>query len=96
MKTGKSFAIKREEPGMAHEMTMTAMMPTFSLSAKDFPPLVNWKIGEKYKLEIEVENMEMSKNEYMEKQPITSRLKIVKITEEEVSEDESMAKKGRY
>lgn len=76
--------------------SMPSMPPTFNLSEKDFPAIKGWKVGEKYKLEIVVENIGMNKDEYMDKQPISTRLKVLKLTEELKDNDELKAKKGHY
>lgn len=76
--------------------SMPSMPPTFNLSEKDFPAIKGWKVGEKYKLEIVVENIGMNKDEYMDKQLISTRLKVLKLTEELKDNDELKAKKGHY
>ena len=80
--------------GMA-DMPMDMNAPTFTLSEKDFPATKGWTVGKKYSLSIEVENVGMNKNEYMEKSPITTRLKIVSMAEDDVDETEMASKMGR-
>lgn len=41
-------------------------LPSFSVDEKDLPAIKNWKIGEKYTIEIEVEMTEIGKREYGE------------------------------
>jgi len=90
---GKTVVFKDKQPLMD---SPSPMPPIFSLSEKDFPAIKGWKVGEKYKLEIEVENIGMEKDQWMEKQPISTRLKIIKLTEELEDNDELKAKKGRF
>lgn len=39
-------------------------LPTLHLNEKNLPAIKNWKIGEKYKLELEVELTSLSKDTY--------------------------------
>jgi hypothetical protein len=64
--------------------------PTFSLDEKDLPELKSWKVGEKYMLEMEVEMVSASKNEFG-RSVHQARFKITKIGVEE----EDPGKKGR-
>lgn len=76
--------------------TIPRMLPSFFLTDKDLPAIRNWQVGKRYKLEIEVEQVSMSKDEYG-KSPLTARLKIHKIgTKELLSEEEKKARKGIY
>ena len=70
------------------------MLPSFSLTAKDLPEIKNWSVGKKYKLEIEVEQVSMAKDEYMQDQPLTARFRILKIKSETEDEETKKAKKG--
>lgn len=81
------------------EMPMTdmasKMLPSFSLTAKDLPAIRNWQVGKKYKLEIEVEQVSLSKDEYSKS--VEARFKIHKVGEKELmSEEEKQAKLGHY
>lgn len=67
--------------------------PSFSLSEKDLPEIKDWKIGQKYMLEMEVEMVSASKNEYG-RSLHQSRFKIIKIGTEEEDEATMMGKKG--
>lgn len=73
-------------------------LPSFSLTEKQFPPLKDWKVGKKYKMEIEVEQVSMSKNEYADRdEPLTARFKIHKVGEEEMyTEEEKKGRMGHY
>lgn len=71
------------------------MLPSFSLTVKDLPEIKNWSVGKKYKLEIEVEQTSMAKEEYMQDQPLTARFRITKIKSgQNDSEDVKRGKKG--
>ncbi len=72
------------------------MLPSFSLTEKDLPAIKNWRVGKKYKLEIEVEQVAMSKDEYG-KSPMEARFKIHKVGEKEMmNEEEKQGRKGYY
>lgn len=75
-------------------MDMSHMLPSFSLTVKDLPEIKNWKVGNKYKLEIEVEQTSMAKEEYMQDQPLTARFRITKIKANEEDEETKRGKKG--
>ncbi len=75
-----------QETTMSPDMPMR-MLPSFSVTEKDLPEIKEWKVGKKYKLEIEVEMVSMSKNEYG-KSPMEARLKIHKIGEKEIYTEE--------
>ena len=69
---------------MASAPVMSKMMPTVSLDAEDLPEIKDWRVGEKYKLELEVEQVSASKDDYMmegdKKHPMTARFRIIKVT----------------
>jgi hypothetical protein len=71
-------------------------LPSFSLTEKELPEIKDWKVGEKYTLMMEVEQVSASKDEYS-KGPLTARFKICKIGEKEMlTEAEKEGRKGRY
>ena len=72
----------------------TMMLPSFSLNEKDLPAIKNWQVGRKYKLEIEVEQVSMSKDEYQTGKPIEANFRIHKVKDTTASEEEMKAKKG--
>lgn len=74
---------------------MSYMLPTFNLTEKDLPEIKEWKVGKKYKLEIEVEQIAVSKNEYG-KSPMTARFRIHKVGEKELLSDEEKAGRKGY
>jgi hypothetical protein len=74
--------------------SLSRSLPTFSVTSKDLPEIKNWSVGHKYKLEIEVEQTEMAKAEYMEGEPLTARFRILKIKNTSESEEVRKAKKG--
>lgn len=81
--------------GLDHQ-TEDAMLPSFSVTEKDLPAIKDWKIGGKYKLEIEVEQVDISKSEYGDSK-LRSRLKIHKIGEKALmSEKEKQGRMGYY
>ena len=59
------------------------MMPTLSLDASDLPEINGWKVGGKYKLAVEVEQVSVSKDDMMvegeKKQPLHARFRIIKV-----------------
>lgn len=70
------------------------MLPSFSLTSKDLPEIKNWSVGHKYKFEIEVEQTEMAKDEYMKDGPLTARFRILKIKNKSDSEEVKKGKMG--
>lgn len=70
------------------------MLPSFSLSEKDLPEVKEWHVGKRYKLEIEVEQMSINKDEYMIGAPISARFKIHKIKSLSDDKETQKAKKG--
>ncbi len=71
-------------------------LPSFSLTDKDFPEIKNWKVGKKYMIEMEVEQVASSKDEFG-KSPLTARFKIHKIGKKEMmSEKEKKGRMGHY
>lgn len=82
---------------MDHPMEMARMLPSFSLSAKDLPEIKSWKVGKKYKLEMEVEMVSLNKDEYGKMSSMDARFKIHKIGEKEtMSDEEKEARMGHY
>ena len=72
------------------------MLPSFSLTEKDLPEMKDWQVGKKYKLQMEVEMVASSKNEYGNSQ-MSGRFKIHKIGEKEImSEKEKQGRMGHY
>lgn len=71
------------------------MLPTFSLTEKDLPAIKDWKVGKKYKLEIEVEQISVSKNEYG-RSPMTARFRIHKVGEKDLMTDEEKSGRKGY
>lgn len=74
--------------------------PSFSLVETDFPEIRDWTVGESQELELEVEVVSISKNEYG-KTPMTARLRVIRggMADKEGAEDAetpetTMAKKG--
>lgn len=88
---GKRMKILRATKGHLTETPMSTL-PSFNLDAKDLPAIKNWKVGSRYKLGIEVEQVSMSKDEYREGQ-ITSRFRIRKL--KDLSHSSHKEKKGR-
>jgi hypothetical protein len=74
------------------EMMIGSSLPSFSLSQDQIPEAKSWDVGKKYKLEIEVEMVGTSKDEYMKNSPINHRFKITGVAVEE--EDDNDSKKG--
>ena len=76
--------------------SMDRMLPSFSLTADDLPEIKNWSVGKKYKLEMEVEQVSMAKEEYMHNQPLTARFRITKIKSTSTDSDETLRGKKGY
>ena len=76
-----------------HEnIEMADYLPEFSVDEKKLPEAKNWKIGKKYKMEVEVEMVGSHKEEYSKEKEIKHRFKITKIG---VDDDEKMvARRG--
>jgi hypothetical protein len=70
-------------------------LPSFTLTEKDLPEIKNWQVGNKYKLEIEVEQVSLEKNEYLPNQPITARFRIRKIKDMSNNPHNSNNKKAK-
>ena len=74
---------KHSEKPMTTTPVIQKMMPTVSLDAGDLPEIKDWKVGGKYKLELEVEQVSASKDDYMmegdKKHPMTARFRIIKV-----------------
>lgn len=87
--------VKGESMGLEATDSKEVYLPSFSITEKDLPEIKQWSVGKKYKLEIEVEMVSSSKNEYG-KTPLTARFKIHRIGTEEEDESVTMAKKGHY
>lgn len=69
-------------------------LPSFSLPASKIPEAKNWEVGKKYTMEIEVEMVGTSKDEYSEDNKISHRFKITKVGVDEVDDKEMSAKRG--
>ena len=70
------------------------MLPSFSLTEKDLPEIKKWSVGKKYTLQMEVEMVASSKNEYGN--PLMdARFRIHKIGEKELfTEQEKQGRMG--
>lgn len=72
------------------------MLPSFSIDEKQLPEIKQWKVGNKYKFEVEAEMVSASKNEYGNSL-LNARFKIHKIgTDELMEESEKKARMGNY
>ena len=91
----KMHTLEATKGHMTPDMPMREL-PSFSLTEKDLPAIKNWQVGKKYKLEIEVEQVSLSKDEYMMGEPISARFKIHKVKDNSPNEEEEKAKKGHY
>ena len=85
----------------ALKTTMTGpvdlQLPSFRLTEKDLPEIKDWKVGKRYHLEMEVEQVEVSKDEYTLDTPISARFRIHKIGKKELySEKEKKGRMGHY
>lgn len=90
----KMHTIKGDD--MMKTAEMPVMLPSFTLTEKDLPAIKNWKVGRKYKLAIEVEQVSMHKDEYG-KSPLTARFKIHKVGENDMmTEEEKKGRMGHY
>ncbi len=69
-------------------------LPSFTLEQNDLPAIKNWRVGGKYRLEVEVEMVRLSKNEYREGEPISARFKLKKLKDLSLTEEEKRARKG--
>ena len=70
------------------------IMPSISLTSEDLPQIKNWQVGGKYKLQLEVEQTEMSKSEYRKDSPFSARFKVLKVKDMTDSEDDKRGKMG--
>ena len=70
-------------------------LPSFSLTEKDLPEIKEWKVGKRYKLEMEVEQVEISKDEYALGTPIRARFRIHKIKNDSYTEEEKRGRMGK-
>lgn len=57
----------------------TDSMPRISFTVKDLPEIKDWKIGGKYKLDIEVEEVAISKDEWGDNEPMRATFKVKKV-----------------
>lgn len=69
-------------------------LPSFSLTAKELPEIKNWSVGHKYKLEIEVEQTSMAKDEYRQGEPLRASFRITKIKASDDDEEMMRGKMG--
>ena len=65
-----------------HMVDMPSMLPSFSMSATDLPAIKDWSVGKKYHLEMEVEMVSISKDEYVKGNPVSARFKIHKVKDD--------------
>lgn len=71
------------------------IMPSFTLTEQDLPVIKNWKVGKKYTLSVEVEQVSMEKDEYMMGKPLMARFRIVEVKEgSKYSKEEKEGRKG--
>ena len=75
-------------------MEMGKSLPSFSVDEKQMPEIKEWKIGQRYMIEVEVEMTRISKNEWREGEPINASLKIIKVGVDTEDEKTIEAKKG--
>lgn len=90
----KKFANSKKGMMLDKVMGDSEMLPCFRLTEEQFPPVKGWKVGKRYKLEIEVEMVGESKNEYNLQEPSTTRFVIVKASDESDTDEEYKAKMG--
>lgn len=72
--------VKGEKRGVAEEDPKREL-PRITFTVSDLPELKNWKVGGKYTLEVEVEQVAMSKNEYgfEEEKELKATFKVTKV-----------------
>lgn len=73
---GEKVGVAKPDSGPKREL------PRITFTAKDLPEIKSWKVGGKYHLELEVEQVSMSKNEYgfeEEKDELKSTFKVMKV-----------------
>lgn len=81
---------------MDYESTISSkkMLPSISLTAKELPAIKGWKIGGKYTLEIEVEQVASAKNEYSTNKTVNATFRIKKVTNKTLSESDMAKRMG--
>lgn len=90
----KMHTLKGTKGLMSEPVSPTRILPSFTLTQKDLPVIKNWKVGKKYKLEVEVEQISSEKAEYIEGQPLEARFRIHKVRDVSLTNEEMMARKG--
>lgn len=88
MKTLKGTKEYTDSPSMERSF------PTIRLSQEDLPAIKNWRVGGKYKLEIEVEMTGLNKEEYLPDEPLYGSFKIKKLKDMNLTESEKKGRKG--
>lgn len=91
MHTLKGASVER---GLPMERAPRQILPSFSIADRDLPRIKEAKVGDKIRLEIETEVVTIEKDEYADGQPITASLRIHKIRDLTLSEEEKRARKG--
>ena len=91
----KTYTIEKPSHGGMIEDTMhSSMVPSLYVDEKQFPPIKGWMVGNKYKIEIEVEMVGMNKDKYETRQLMRADLAIRKMTNLSESDDVQKGKKG--
>ena len=80
--------------------SVAKMMPSLSLDAEDLPEIKDWKIGGKYTLKVEVEQVSASKDDMMtegaKKSPMHARFRVITVKSLSSSNmDNAMKEKGK-
>ena len=91
---GKKMKTLRATKGHLGVEAPIRELPSFTLSQGDLPAIKNWRVGSKYRLEIEVEMVRLSKNEYREDEPISARFKLKKLKDLSLTDKEKRGRKG--
>ena len=76
------------------EPKMPRMLPSFNLTAKDLSAIKEWKVGQKYKLEIEVKMTSLREGYMGMGEPMNAGFEITKLEDKSLTEDEKQARKG--
>ena len=79
MESSRMRKTKGYLPDHPVEVGTSKNLPTLRISENDLPEIKNWKVGSKYKLTIEVEQIELRKVEYAQGEPIVARFRVTKI-----------------
>lgn len=71
-------------------------LPQISFDEKQLPEIKKWEVGKKYKINLEVELIGLSKDEYKINTPLRGSFKIFKVDDKKlISEEQLMAQHGR-